>query len=472
MATHIISVVVKNQPDVLAQLSGLFGHSGYNIEKIYSRNYSGGSLTKIKIVAAIEEPQLGQVVQQVKTLPHVVEVETNAQSRFSFLLVAYCLCMTLLGNNLPAPLYALYKEEWQLSSGVMTFIYALYALVVIPTIISVDLLLKRFGSKKVLLAGVFCSIMGSFGFLFAQGVNGIFFSRLFQGLSVGILNGIAVVALTKFHPLKNTTKSAFIASIAGTFGNTLAPLISGYLGQYAPFPMQLSYGVHIALAAVGFAGLCFIVEKKIVSERAPRLRLPSISRDLWEPFSLSASTSFLSWTIMSLMLSIMPMYLNLFVSKPSLSLSGTMVALVLGLSTLSQILMKRCTAFRMILTGNVLMALGMLGIVMTLYTQSLLVLLLTTAMIGLGHGPSYAGSLIHINHVSTSDKRTNNISCFYAVTYIGIGVPVLLLGFIGQWVDLALTIEWFTYIIAGLLTVNQLCWIVYARTPGRNSILM
>ncbi|AJY75885.1 hypothetical protein [Paenibacillus beijingensis] len=79
---------------------------------------------------------------------------------------------------------------------------------------------------------------------------------------------------------------------------------------------------------------------------------------------------------------------------------------------MSQILLKRQTASRMIVIGNSLMVVGVFGIVLTLYTQSLFVLILTTAFIGLGHGPSYAGSLIPINHVSPNDKRANNISCF------------------------------------------------------------
>jgi MFS family permease len=459
MSTHIISLIVKNQPGVLAQLSNLFGHPGYNIEKIQAKNYKSSDLTKIKIAATIGEEQLESVLGQVKMLSHVVGVDANVQRRFSFWLVAYSLFITLLGTNLPAPLYALYRAEWQLSSGMMTFMYALYALIVIPTIIIVGQLSKLIGMKKMLLIGVFCSILGSIGFALSHGVNGLLVSRLLQGLSVGILNGIAVDAMTRFHDQQDKVKSAFTAAIAGTFGNALAPLISGYLGEYAPYPMQISYMTHILLAIVGMVGLCFIFEKKTAPNRPFSFQLPSIPNDLREPFTLSASTSFLSWAIMSLMLSVMPTYLNLFISTPSLSLSGIMVALVLGLSTIHQIILKRQPAFRMIIIGNVLLVLGLLGMIITLFTNSLFFLVLTTVFIGLGNGPSYAGSLVYINQVSPNEGRASIISSFFVVTYLGISIPVLTLGFIGQWVGLAQAIEWFVGIMIGLIVINQFCWI-------------
>ncbi|OMP67307.1 MFS transporter [Domibacillus epiphyticus] len=458
MSTHIISVIVKNQPGVLAQLSNLFGGPGYNIEKIKAKSYKSSDFTKIKIAATIGEEQLESVLGQVKSLSPVIGVDANVQRRFSFWLVAYCLFITLLGTNLPAPLYAIYRAEWQLTSGMMTLMYALYALVVIPTIITVGQLTKLIGRKKMLLIGVFCSILGSLGFAFSDGVYELLMSRLLQGLSVGILNGVAVDAMTRYHDQQDKVKSAFTAAIAGTFGNALAPLISGYLGEYAPYPMQLSYITHISLAMAGMVGLCFIFDKKSAPDRPFSLQLPTIPNHLREPFTLSASTSFLSWAIMSLMLSVMPAYLNLFVNTSSLSLSGTMVALVLGLSTIHQIILQRQPAFRMVTIGNIFLILGLLGMLITLFTNSLFFLVLTTVFIGLGNGPGYAGSLVFINQAASDEERTGIISSFFVVTYLGISIPVLILGFIGQSVGLVQAIEWFVAIMIGFIVINQFYW--------------
>jgi MFS family permease/acetolactate synthase regulatory subunit len=459
VSTHTISILVKNQPGVLAQLSEMFCRRGYNIEKIKAGKYKKTDLTKINIVATVGEETLETLLEQLENVSQVVDLDVTSQRRFSFWLLAYCLCITLLGTNLPAPLYALYRTEWQVSSGMMTFLYALYALIVIPTIILVAQLSGRLGRKNILLAGVFCSILGSVGFALSHGMSGLLLSRLFQGLSVGILNGIAVTAMTELHEKHDRVKSAFVAAIAGTLGNAIGPLISGFLGEYAPYPMQLSYLMHIALSVAGLIGLRFLLDKRTVSNHVPSIHFPSISKALLGAFSLASSTAFISWAIMSLMLSVMPTYLSLFISKSSLSLSGTMVALVLGISTIHQIMLRNRPVFRLIIIGYIFLILGLVGMMITLFTKSLFFLILTTIFIGLGNGPSYAGSLAYLNRASTDKTRAEITSCFFVVTYLGISIPILTLGYLGQWIGLALAIQWFSGIMIGLIMISLFCWL-------------
>lgn len=459
MTTHTISLLVQNQPGVLAQLSELFGKRGYNIEKIRAEKNKKTSLTKIKIAATGSDESLDFLVVQLGGVSHVMEVDVSSQRRYSFWLVAYCLCITLLGTNLPAPLYALYRTEWQLSSGTVTFVYALYALIVIPAIIVVAQFSKQWGRKKVLFIGVICSIMGSIGFALAGGISGLLVSRLFQGLSVGILNGIAVTYMTDFHPKQDRVKSAFVAAIAGTLGNAIGPIVSGSLGEYAPHPMQVPYFVHILLAMAGLVGLHFMIEKRTPTDRITAIRIPSIPKEFQGPFLLASSSAFLSWGIMSLMLSIMPTYLKLFSSQSSLIFSGAMVALVLGLSTIHQILLRKQPVLRLIVIGYVFLILGLVCLVLTLLSKSLFLLILTTVFIGLGNGPSYAGSLAYLNQISTDRIRANMTSSFFVMTYLGISIPIITLGYAGQWLDLTYAIQWYSCIMIGLIIVSLFSWL-------------
>ncbi|MDR4945965.1 MFS transporter [Neobacillus cucumis] len=456
---HTISILVQNHPGVLAHLSDLFVRRGYNIEKIKAGKYKKTNLTQINIAATGSEDSFDSLIDQLGALSQVVKVDVAKQRRYSFWLVAFCLCMTLLGTNLPAPLYSLYQEKWNFTSGTMTFIYALYALIVIPTIITVAQLSEQWGRKKVLFAGVTLSIFGSIGFAVSDGVNGLILARIFQGLSVGILNGIAVSYMTELHPYQDKVKSAFVAAIAGTLGNALGPLISGFLGEYAPYPLQFSYLIHILLAATGMLGLKFMLEKNVPTNRAASLRLPSVTKEFRWPFLMASSTSFLSWGIMSLMLSVMPTYLGLFTSHASLSLSGTMVALVLGVSTLHQIMLRKQSAFRSIIIGYILLIIGLIFLVVTLFTKSLFFLILTTVLIGLGNGPSYAGSLAYLNQISTNEMRTNLTSLFFVVTYLGISIPMVTLGYIGQWIGLTHAIQWYSYIMIGFIILSLIKWL-------------
>ncbi|MFB5196897.1 hypothetical protein ACE198_18490 [Neobacillus sp. KR4-4] len=162
---------------------------------------------------------------------------------------------------------------------------------------------------------------------------------------------------------------------------------------------------------------------------------------------------------MSLMLSVMPTYLGLFTSHASLSLSGTMVALVLGVSTLHQIMLRKQSAFRSIIIGYILLIIGLIFLVVTLFTKSLFFLILTTVLIGLGNGPSYAGSLAYLNQISTNEMRTNLTSLFFVVTYLGISIPMVTLGYIGEWIGLTHAIQWYSYIMIGFIILSLIKWL-------------
>ena len=48
--------------------------------------------------------------------------------RVAFWLVAYVFGITILGTSLPAPLYTLWQRQWHFNSGVVTLVFAVYAI--------------------------------------------------------------------------------------------------------------------------------------------------------------------------------------------------------------------------------------------------------------------------------------------------------------------------------------------------------
>jgi MFS family permease/acetolactate synthase regulatory subunit len=476
VTSHTISILVKNQPGVLARVSDLFGQRGVNIDKLTVAKYTESNISRMKLSTSLDEGKLDYVIHQLESLMGVIQVKTvthqipqntlwnkatNAirSQLASFWLVAYSLFITLLGTNLPAPLYALYRKQWNLSPGMITLIYAAYAFVVIPTIVISGQLSDRIGRKKVLVPGLLFSIIGSISFSLSDGIGMLLLSRMLQGLSVGMLNGVAVAAMTELDPRQNRTKSAFIAAIAVTVGNALGPVLSGLLGDYAPYPTKLSYLIHMLLAIPGFLGLFYIHEKMKPSLSPIQLHKPFVPKGIRKPFYISSTTSFLAWSIMSLMLSIIPSYLGTLVGKSNLTISGAVIALVLGLSTVHQIMLRKQPIRNLIVIGYTLLCFGLAAMVLTIMTKSLWFLIFTTILIGLGHGPTFAGSLALINEVSPDNTRADIISTFYVVTYLGVAIPILILGFAAQWIGLTQGIEWFSVISGCMVLVSLIFWL-------------
>jgi acetolactate synthase, small subunit len=481
MQVQRISVIVNNQPGILAQVAHLFSRSGVNIDALTVGTYKATHTSRMKIVLQTEAATLEKVTTQLNGLMDVIQVRATGSAAHAlgnkltgifsnravaFWLVAYSLFITLLGTNIPSPLLALYRAEWQLSAGMVTLLFAIYALVVIPTIIISGQLSDQLGRKKLLIPGVFFTIVGSVLFALSDNFTMLLISRIFQGISVGMLNGVAVAALTELDARHNRIKAAFIGSMAVTIGNALGPILSGLLGEYAPFPMKLAYFIHMFLAVPGFIGLLYMSEN-VKRSSTIRLHRPAVPRHLLKRFYLSGMTSFIAWSIMSLMLSIIPSYIGQLVGSANLAVSGAIVALVLTISTISQIVFKKLPLQKLVLIGFVLILLGLVTLVITLSTKSLFFLFVTTLFIGFGHGPTFAGSLALTNHIAPDRSRGDLIASFYVLTYLGVSLPILGLGFAAHWVGLNNAIILYTVLMAAMILVSMFYWMADRRNEQK-----
>ncbi|GAY76166.1 putative drug efflux protein [Sporolactobacillus inulinus] len=160
MEKHRIFVTVKNEPGILAKVSQLFGQFGLNIDALTVDANKKVCTSKMKITLQSEPPLIEHVIQQLSSLADVLQVNVArhaARSSLSavlskrgvaFWLVAYSLFITLLGTNIPSPLLALYRAQWHLSVGMVTLLFASYAIVVIPTIILSGQLSDQIGRKN------------------------------------------------------------------------------------------------------------------------------------------------------------------------------------------------------------------------------------------------------------------------------------------------------------------------------------
>ena len=88
---HTLSVLVENQPGVLARISGLFARRGFNIESLAVGPTETPEFSRITIVVGVDQPAiLEQVTKQLNKLVEVikiVELEKGAAVRRELVLV-------------------------------------------------------------------------------------------------------------------------------------------------------------------------------------------------------------------------------------------------------------------------------------------------------------------------------------------------------------------------------------------------
>ncbi|NPC91578.1 MFS transporter [Bacillus sp. WMMC1349] len=370
------------------------------------------------------------------------------QHKNAFWIVGLTLLMVMVGTNLPSPLYEVYKERWDFSSGLLAFIFSTYALVLIPTLLLFGQLSDRFGRKKIVILGLFTSILGSILFIFSNNIEWLFFARALQGLSVGIISGAATAALSELNPFSNKKIAALIASISTAAGTAIGPAISGVIAEYTNYPTTFPYVFHLIVVLPLFFSLWFIPETIQSRGENFQIKKPKVPSNIKVPFFMGGITAFLAWSVTALYMSLIPSYVSNLLGINNLAFTGGVVFLMLIVSVIAQILFNKTPFTLSMRLGLVLLCLGLFGLVTAVPMDSIFILTLSTIITGIGQGFAFMGSLALVNDITPDKIKGDVMSSMYVMIYTGVGVPVLGIGYLAQETSLFNAIVVFTIFVA------------------------
>lgn len=74
MSKHTLSVLVENQPGVLARIAGLFSRRGFNIDSLAVGPTENPAVSRMTVVVDVEALPLEQVTKQLNKLVEVLKV--------------------------------------------------------------------------------------------------------------------------------------------------------------------------------------------------------------------------------------------------------------------------------------------------------------------------------------------------------------------------------------------------------------
>src|SRR5699024_10216403 len=107
----------------------------------------------------------------------MVQGEVVKTNRKAFIGVVYAYTIVMLRTTLIPPLYPIYTEALDLSTLMITMIYAVYAAGVISALLVFGHWSDRIGRKYILIPGVLISASSALIFLFSHHVVGLFIGR-------------------------------------------------------------------------------------------------------------------------------------------------------------------------------------------------------------------------------------------------------------------------------------------------------
>lgn len=349
--------------------------------------------------------------------------------RAAFVVVAYAFAVTMVGTTLPTPLYPGYERQLGFGPLTTTVIYAVYAVGVLAALVLLGRASDTVGRRPMLLGGLAVSICSAIVFLTGSGLGALFAGRVLSGLSAGIFTGTATVTLVELAGPHRQGRASLLASAVNMLGLGCGPLLAGLLAAWAPAPLRLPYAVDLALLVPALVAVWFMPET-VPGPRGGRIRLqrPGVPAQARAVFVPAAVVAFAAFAVLGLVTAVEPAFLGKLLHLSSPAVSGTVVFSMFAGSIVGQVGLARLTPPVALPTGCVLLIAGLASIAAALATDSLPALLAGTVIVGVGQGVSFRAGIAMVTAASPPERRAATTSAFFMVAYVGISIPVILVG--------------------------------------------
>lgn len=172
-----------------------------------------------------------------------------------FAWVSFAMIVGVMGTALISPLYALYKEAWQLQASDISMIYTVYMGGALCSLLFLGRLPDRVGFKTVMQAGLVLTLIGTLISMLAWNMSSLIVGRFIVGVASSMMTTSATMGMTALSRPGHVQRVAMMIGFLMAFGFGLGPLVGGVMGQWAPWPLVTTYIPTLILGALGLVVL-------------------------------------------------------------------------------------------------------------------------------------------------------------------------------------------------------------------------
>lgn len=362
----------------------------------------------------------------------------------------------LAASAAPTPIYRLYEAEWGLSPGVVTVIFAVYALSLLVALLTVGKLSDFIGRRPVIFAALALNTVAMGIFVAADSATALIVARIFQGFATGAATttlGAAILDSNRTHgPLFNS-----ITPFAGLSAGTI---VSSLLVAYAPMPTHLPYIV-VAVVSVILLALLFVMPETsarrpgALASLRPRVGVPAAARGAFlevTPISIAA------WALGGFYFSLMPSLVQQATGQSSPIVGGGVVATLTLVATVMVVVLRNRPARGVLMAATVALALGVATTLTGVASGSVVLMFLGTFVAGIGFGAGFSGTLRTILPLAPPTERAALLASYYVVSYLAFSLLAILVGELAPHIGLITA----TYAYGGAVIVLALASLAIA----------
>jgi len=361
----------------------------------------------------------------------------NRQARF---FVALAIMVALLNSTAASPLYTSYRVMWSLDAFTVAFIFAIYAFGTLFALLVLGRLSDRLRDRRLLIIlSLGIVIAGALIFASAGNLATLLVGRLLAGIGTGGLTGVANAALIELDPKADARANAVLATAVFTGGCALGPVISSAALYFDAWPLHLPFILIALLAVIAIVGLAtasWLPAARAVDapQGGSADLLPTTGR--YAAFTVAAGALIIAWAVGSTFAGLGVTFVHELLGVNSQAASGVIVAAFQLVAGISQLSSQRLDSNRAMVVGTTLIAVAILLCAFSIWTASPLLFVLGTIGSGIGYGAAFVGAAGVVNRIAPPDRRATWVSTFYITGYLANALPVLALGFLGDWLGL------------------------------------
>jgi MFS family permease len=356
--------------------------------------------------------------------------QRTAPSRAAALwLVAGVLCLLFFAAGAPSPLYGIYRAQLRFSTTTLTAVFAIYALVLLITLLVFGSVSDSLGRRRVILAALTVTAGACAVFVAAHSVGLLFAARALQGLAVGTATGALGAALIDLQP-EGSGLASLVTTAAPLLGLGAGALGSSALAQYGPTPTRLVWWLLLGASVAAAAGVLAMPEPGtrragILASLRPRVGVPRQAR---ATFATAVPCLIAVWALSGLYQSLGPSLAAQVAGSRDLLWGGLLVFLLTGVAAAATVAFRGLTPRTAMLAGCLVLLAGIAVTFTAVATTTAATFLAGTAVAGVGTGLALLGVNRILIPLAPPGQRARLIAAIFIISFLGLSIPALIAG--------------------------------------------
>nr|WP_232852054.1 MFS transporter [Nocardia acididurans] len=340
------------------------------------------------------------------------------------------------GGNEFTPLLVMYKRDGLPVTTVDLLLFE-YVLGIVPALVIGGPLSDRYGRRPLMRPAPLVAALGSLLLAFgSDSVPMLSAGRVLSGVALGLAMAVGSSWLKElsqppFAPETLPGTGARRSAMCLTGGFAIGAGVAGVLAQWAPWPDSLSYLINVALCLAAAAWVLRAPETAVPQETSQRLlddlKVPAAGHRRFLMVALPIAIWL--FTSAATAYAIMPTLMMPQVQGAPIAFSALITVITLGCGFGMQTVARRIDRPGTVRIAALGVALVIAGMALAATASAALTLWLTIAtavVLGAGFGIGLVAGLLEIERIARPDDLAGLTAVFYAVAYLGFGVPAVM----------------------------------------------